>query len=156
MTEVFNEATTFNQPLNAWDTSNVTSMQGMFDGATAFNQPLDSWDTSLVTDMTRIFMGASSFNQDIGTWNIRSVGEGHGRTMSNMFVSSGLSQANYDKALIGWASQVGTTEEERNGFPKGVELDVGSLNYCDGEAARAELMGNHGWSIDDGMMKVCR
>ena len=33
----------FNQPLNNWDVSNVTIMDGMFDGAKKFNQCLDSW-----------------------------------------------------------------------------------------------------------------
>ena len=43
-------AQAFNQPVNAWDTSSVTTMSYMFAGTMAFNQPLDSWDTSAVTD----------------------------------------------------------------------------------------------------------
>ena len=35
----------------------------MFEGATSFNQPLDSWDTSSADDiMIRMFKGATSFN----------------------------------------------------------------------------------------------
>ena len=37
---MFRDATSFNQPLNKWNVSNVTSMQSMFYDATSFNQPL--------------------------------------------------------------------------------------------------------------------
>ena len=39
MTWMFCEASSFNQPLNDWDVSNVDHIY-MFDGATSFNQPL--------------------------------------------------------------------------------------------------------------------
>ena len=34
----------------------------MFKNATSFNQPLNNWDVSNVTDMRRMFNGARSFN----------------------------------------------------------------------------------------------
>jgi hypothetical protein len=41
MTEsMFGHASFFNQPLNHWNVSYVTSMQSMFYDATSFNQPL--------------------------------------------------------------------------------------------------------------------
>jgi surface protein len=40
---MFFGATNFNQPLNAWNVSNVTNMSYMFYGALEFNQPLDAW-----------------------------------------------------------------------------------------------------------------
>ena len=46
----FHLASAFNQPLNSWDTSNVTTMKGTFNRATAFNQPLNSWNVSKVTE----------------------------------------------------------------------------------------------------------
>jgi surface protein len=39
---MFQDATSFNQPLNKWNVSNVTNMWMMFNGATSFNQPLDA------------------------------------------------------------------------------------------------------------------
>ncbi len=51
----------FNEPLY-WNTSSVTTMQGMFQDAHAFNQLL-SFDTSSVTTMAGMFGGAHAFNQ---------------------------------------------------------------------------------------------
>ena len=65
--------TTFNQPLNAWDVSNVTTMSFMFDGASQFNQPLNSWNTSSVTDMSIMFRDCIAFSQNIGSWNTSNV-----------------------------------------------------------------------------------
>jgi surface protein len=39
----------------------------MFDGATTFNQDMGRWITSNVTDMSHMFDGATAFNQDIGS-----------------------------------------------------------------------------------------
>ena len=51
MANMFNRATSFNQPLNKWNVSNVTNMACMFYGASSFNQPLNKWNVSNVTDL---------------------------------------------------------------------------------------------------------
>ena len=58
-------ARNFNQPIGDWNTSKVTTMEGMFEKATSFNQPIDNWDTSKVTTMDRMFEGASSLDKGI-------------------------------------------------------------------------------------------
>ncbi len=63
----------FNQPLGRWDTSNVTDMNGMFQNASAFNQDIGDWDTSNVQALMYMFQNASSFNQDISGWNVENV-----------------------------------------------------------------------------------
>ena len=52
---MFEDTEEFNQPLNDWNTSNVTDMGEMFSGAESFNQPLDKWDVSNVEYMYDIF-----------------------------------------------------------------------------------------------------
>ena len=49
MSYMFVNCTSFNQPLNTWNTSKVTSMASMFWGSTSFNQPLNNWCVSLIT-----------------------------------------------------------------------------------------------------------
>ena len=70
----------FNEPLIAWDVSNVTTMSGMFRGASQFNQPLHSWDVSNVTDMSDMFKYCESFNQPLASWNVARV-----KNMNGMF-----------------------------------------------------------------------
>jgi len=45
----------------------------MFYGATSFNQPLDNWNTSNITTISYLFNGARNFNQDLSGWNISSI-----------------------------------------------------------------------------------
>ena len=40
-------ASSFNQPLNNWNVSNVTYMNEMFAGAESFNRPLNNWNVSM-------------------------------------------------------------------------------------------------------------
>jgi surface protein len=73
MRGMFFSADSFNQPLNNWDVSGVTSMRDMFSSADLFNQPLNSWDVSNVTDMRNMFRSASTFNQDISSWCVEQI-----------------------------------------------------------------------------------
>jgi surface protein len=63
----------FNQNINNWDVSKVTSMTSMFQLNSSFNQPLSGWNVSAVTDMSTMFYLATAFNQDIGNWNVGNV-----------------------------------------------------------------------------------
>ena len=82
------------------DLSNVTDLSRMFEDTSSFNQPIGGWDVSHVTDMTGMFWGATSFNQPIGGWNVTQVAD-----MSIMFNNVTLSQPNYDALLTGWNGQ---------------------------------------------------
>ena len=93
MSGMFSGATSFNQPLNTWITNSVTDMNAMFQGATSFNQSLNSWVTNQVTDMSFMFYGATSFNQSLNTWVTSSV-----TNMRSMF--QGATSFNQD--IGGW------------------------------------------------------
>ena len=69
----FAYCSSFNQPLNNWDVSGVVNMESVFFGATSFNQDLSSWDVASVTNMGTMFNEATSFNQDLSSWDVSSV-----------------------------------------------------------------------------------
>lgn len=133
MSNMFYLAPVFNQPLNSWNVNSVTTMANMFRSNPVFNQSLSNWTTDNATSMENMFNAASSFNQNLASWNISSI-----TRMTGMLSNSGLSQANYDTTLIGWAVQ--------NVNPN-VNLGATSINYCDGRIARQELIDNAGWNI---------
>jgi surface protein len=87
MSNLFMNKTTFNEPINTWDTVAVTNMAAMFSGATAFNRPIGPWNTLAVTNMASMFSGASAFNQPIDEWKTDAV-----TTMASVF--SGASAFN--------------------------------------------------------------
>jgi surface protein len=85
-------------PVEFWDTSKVTIMDGLWcgnrdvcEGETSlkqrFNDDIGLWDVASVTSMKNMFNGAESFSQDrvvygggISSWDVASV-----RSMKNMF-----------------------------------------------------------------------
>jgi surface protein len=73
LTSLFEAKTTFNQPIESWDVSAVTSMSRMFRNASSFNQPLAAWNTASVNDMTQMFAGATVFARDISSWDTSRV-----------------------------------------------------------------------------------
>ena len=80
MSYIFCKATSFNQPLDNWDISNVLYMTNMFYGAISFNQQLNNLDVSNVINLYGTFEGATSFNQPLNKWNVGNV-----TNMRNMF-----------------------------------------------------------------------
>lgn len=136
MGAMFYNASAFNQDISIWNVENVTGMSGMFSGASAFNQDIGNWDVSNVTSMFIMFQNASSFNQDLGSWNVSNV-----TSISDMFRGVTLSTANYDALLMGWSNLI---------LQNGLRFNAGNSKYCEGEAARTNIVDSFGWFISDG------
>ena len=145
---MFWDATSFNQPIDSWNTIAVTNMSGMFkrsiSGTNLFNQPLNSWNTSNVTDMNVMFHaanGTTSFNQNIGSWNISNVGN-----FTNFMAGktpATFSATNLDEIYNGWSSRPVKTP---------ITISFGTAKYtAAGAAGRAILTGApNNWAITDG------
>ena len=71
-------------------------MSGLFYNAKRFNQPINDWDTSNVTDMSELFYGAERFNQPLDKWDISKVSN-----IFNIFDKSGMTRDNYCKLFKG-------------------------------------------------------
>ena len=135
MIEMFSDCTSFNQPLNNWNVSKVTDMRAMFDGCASFNQPLNNWNVSQVTDMAYMFSYCSSFNQNLGMWKLEKCED---LDLDNC----GMSEENYSKSLVGWASQAN--------IKQGLYLSARGLKYnASGKAALKKLIESKKWSISD-------
>jgi len=83
MIGTFRENDFFNQDISQWDVSNVTNMSGMFFDNEAFDIPLNSWNVSSVTDMSQMFHTARGFNQNLSNWDVSNV-----TNMERMFLEA--------------------------------------------------------------------
>ena len=92
MSAMFQLATQFNQNINNWNVSRVTSMNLMFSGATNFNNggtsgtftnPLTDWRAPKCTTYASMFSTAVAFNQAIT--NLVDTSNVAGCTMASMF-----------------------------------------------------------------------
>jgi surface protein len=120
-----NCVSTFNESIDAWDTSRVTTFEFMFYGAHDFNQNISGWNTSSVRSTNGMFNTASSFNQDLSAWDVgqfedasymffRATSFNSELLWSNMTATENLahmfdSASSYDKQFCGWGFAADTT-----------------------------------------------
>ena len=117
-----------------WDVSSGTDFSAMFLNALDFNQDIGQWDVSTGTNFSFILSGAIAFNYGLGNWNLSQA-----TNLGSALDFAGLSLANYDATLIGWAAQTP---------PNDLTLGAAGLAYCSGASARAALLSTYGWTIN--------
>jgi surface protein len=154
--QMFSQCSAFNSDLSSWNVSSLQNSFAMFDRATSFNSDISGWTLTSIRYMSNMFFGATSFNQPIGSWAISSLwslpwADGafalssflngatafdqdisgldiSGATQLYNFISgSGMSVANYNLTLIGFASQsvkFNVTFGSPSATPTGAGLDA--------------------------------
>lgn len=164
MKGMFKFAQKFNAEISAWNTGSVTDMSHMFEGATTFNANISGWNTGNVTDISDMFNRATSFNRNLGAWNISKVTDmqhtfapkvsiSPSFPMGPMFpggisgpsepvMTYSLSDLNYSRTLVGWASQ---PVQQNVSLGASYNQAVG----CDAVQARSTLINEAGWVITD-------
>jgi len=135
MNETFARAPAFNGNIADWDVSAVLDMSSMFYQSAQFNSNLSAWNTANVEDLSSMFFESTAFDQDLGNWPINFVLDAY-----NMLDNSGMSIANYDNLLIGWAAQ---------SVQNNVNFGAEGLMYCSSDSVRSALINTYGWIITD-------
>jgi surface protein len=64
--------------LSKWDTSQVTIMKTMFCNADSFTSDLSKWNTGKLKDASFMFYKATSFTSDLSKWNVKHLENGDG------------------------------------------------------------------------------
>jgi surface protein len=100
MNNLFNNCFVFNQPLDQWNTSSLTTAINLFANCYLFNQPVAGFDVSGVTNMSSMFLRCYAFNQPIGNWDV-----GACTNFSGMFTLA----SSFDQDLSGWNTGSATT-----------------------------------------------
>lgn len=136
---MFEGATAFNHAsVGSWDMSRSVGMTNMFRNATSFNQPLP-WTTvgdPGGTFCDNMFNGATAFNQNISGWNVENV---YGFT--GFLTGAAFNTTNYDLLLNAWSLQ---------SLQGGLTFDTDAQYGAGAAAARASIITNASWTINDG------
>ena len=121
LASMFNQASSFNQDISAWNTSNITNMASMFNDASSFNQDISAWDVSSVTSMAGMFR-SSSFNQNLNSWVTSSL-----NNMREMFEFNNA----YNQPMSNWdTSGVTTMEQCFNASAPSFDQDISSWSIA--------------------------
>ena len=90
--------------LETWNVSNVTNFtQAFINHKVNSGINISGWNMSSATNVTQMLYDCDQFDENLAAWDINQVTTGFDTFMAQ---ASGLSTANYDATLIGWAAQI--------------------------------------------------
>ncbi len=127
-----------------WDTGAIQDMGIMFFYAPHFNEDIGNWNVKRVTNMDRMLCSASSFNRDLSNWNVSNVSY-----MFKMLTGAKMTPAMYDNLLIAWDKLAKEKPNCNFANPEYKKQFGISTTYCRGEAARQNLIDNHGFGTGE-------
>lgn len=111
------QSNVFNGDVSNWNTSSMTTMEGMFSGLFAFNQDISKWNTSKVTNMYRMFKQASAFNGNISDWDTGQV-----TTMYDMFQNA----HSFNQPIGSWVTEKVTQMVQMFNYASSFNQDISS------------------------------
>ena len=103
MDGLFHDAIEFNDDLSRWQVGRVTNMADMFRNAAVFDGDLSRWRVDDVTNMSGMFRDAIAFNGDVSGWDTRNVTD-----MSDMFWGATA----FNQNLSGWDTRKVTNRSD--------------------------------------------
>jgi surface protein len=129
----FSIAAAFNQSLNSWNTSTVTTMAALFYGQASFNNgcapsnatcPLN-WSTPALLTMDQMFFGVTDFDQDLPNFDTSNV-----TSMVSVFAGA----ARFNQDISGWNVRRVTTMDDM--FFAASDFDQDLSSWCfDGQVS---------------------
>jgi len=158
MGATFRNATALTSDLSAWNTGGVTQMSSCFDIDTLLTPPesgatgVYNWDVSNVTNMAWFIRRQKTFDQNLGGWDISNVTN----FIGFMFDTDGLSPANYDATLIGWAQTLVNSYPNPLDYAPDIVINFGGSKHTTAALSAlstletAKASGGYGWTITDG------
>ncbi|KAF3978741.1 MAG: BspA family leucine-rich repeat surface protein, partial [Methylococcales symbiont of Iophon sp. n. MRB-2018] len=147
MSNMFVNASVFNQDIGNWNVAGVTNMSGMFTGADTFNQNIGSWNVAGVTTMNNMFADTSAFNQDIGNWNVASV-----TNMLQMFRNASA----FNQDIGGWNVAGVTIMNVMFANTNAFNQDIGSWNVASVTSMSNMFFGTDTFNQNIGSWNVAR
>ena len=109
-----------------------------YDSARVLSESIGTWDTKDVQNMSNLAQNNTAFDVNLGAWSISKV-----TNASNALSGSGMSTANMDATLVGWAYVNKAAGE--TALQTGVTLGATGLKYTN--ATALEYLQGQGWTV---------
>lgn len=139
MDSMFRDTGLVSISVGSWNVSNVTSMNSMFRGTSSLTTitGLGSWDTGSLSTANNMFYTTNVNPSGCEDWDVTAL------TSASLFATSnsGITTTVYSDMLVNWEAQA---------VNNNVTLEVDATYNAGAATARANLIADHTWTINDG------